>query len=87
MEVPFHTARELLCQGIGAAFLTQTVVADDLANGNLVQINVSDIPQAYRESALVKLTPTRFLSSSNINFLRMLELQAGIMYGPNKPKQ
>jgi DNA-binding transcriptional LysR family regulator len=55
VEVPAGTIRHLLLRGIGAAMLTRTLVADDLANGRLVEVQVSDLPPLYRDSAVVQL--------------------------------
>ena len=55
VEVPAGTIRHLLLRGIGAAMLTRTLVADDLASGRLVEVQVSDLPSLYRDSAVVQL--------------------------------
>jgi DNA-binding transcriptional LysR family regulator len=55
VEVPAGTNRHLLLRGIGAAMLTRTLVADDLASGRLVEVQVSDLPALYRDSAVVQL--------------------------------
>lgn len=52
VEVPVHTARQLLLRGIGAAFMTRTFVADELAAGRLVEVEVSDAPPLSRGIAL-----------------------------------
>ena len=53
--VPAGTIRHLLLRGIGAAMLTRTLVADDLASGRLIEVQVSDLPVLYRDSAVVQL--------------------------------
>jgi DNA-binding transcriptional LysR family regulator len=55
VEVPAGTIRHLLLRGIGAAMLTRTLVADDLVTGRLVEVQVSDLPPLYRDSAVVQL--------------------------------
>jgi DNA-binding transcriptional LysR family regulator len=54
VEVPPHTARDLLLQGRGAAFLTRSFIHDDLKNGNLKEIPVVDLPLLRRESVLIR---------------------------------
>jgi DNA-binding transcriptional LysR family regulator len=71
VEVPIDTARQLVLQGIGATFLTHTLVKEDLAAGRLMQINVSDAPETYRESALVHLRRTE-LSVATLKFVEEL---------------
>ncbi len=55
LEVPIDTARQMVLDGEAAAFLTQTLVADDLAAGELVTLSVQGLPTLVRESALVRL--------------------------------
>lgn len=77
VEVPIDTARQMVLQGIGATFLTQTLVADDLAAGRLVQVAVSDAPEIYRESALVHLRRTE-LSTAAMKFVEELRMAFGM---------
>lgn len=71
VEVPIDTAKQMVLQGIGATFLTQTLVMEDLAEGRLVRIPVSDAPETYRESALVHLRRTE-LSAATLKFVEEL---------------
>ncbi len=54
IEVPLDTVKHLLRRGIGMAFLTRMLVADDLASGRLVEVTVEHLPQLVRESVLVR---------------------------------
>lgn len=56
VEVPIDTVQSLLRRGIGAAFLTRTLVMDDLAAGRMVEVAVADLPPLFRDSMLVRLT-------------------------------
>jgi DNA-binding transcriptional LysR family regulator len=75
MEVPISTVRSLLLQGVGAAFLTRTLVAEELAAGRIVEIEVSDLPQVFRESALVRLARTSVQTAAATEFIRTLQLE------------
>lgn len=55
IEVPIDTARQMVLNGIGAAFLTETLISEDLKMGRLVNLSVSDLAPVFRESALVRL--------------------------------
>ena len=55
LEVPFNVARHLLLEGVGIAFLTRASVEEELRDGRLVAMRVSDGPAIFRESALVCL--------------------------------
>nr|MBA3533065.1 LysR family transcriptional regulator [Ardenticatenales bacterium] len=72
VEVPIDTARQMLLRGTGAAFLTRTLVADDLAAGRVVQVPVENLPPLFRESALVHLQG-RALPSATKDFVMALE--------------
>ncbi|GCE18317.1 LysR family transcriptional regulator [Dictyobacter kobayashii] len=83
MELPVQTARELLRQGIGAAFITRTAIADELASGQIVEIAVQNIPPAYRESALVHLSRSHTLPAASRDFIAALRQQAGAICLPD----
>lgn len=57
VEVPIHTACQLLVRGIGAAFMTRTFVADALAAGRLVEVVVTDAPPLSRASRFLAPAP------------------------------
>ncbi|MDQ4075327.1 MAG: LysR family transcriptional regulator, partial [Chloroflexota bacterium] len=42
IEVPIDTAREMVLNGVGASFLTHTLVADDLTVRRVIEIPISD---------------------------------------------
>jgi LysR family transcriptional regulator, low CO2-responsive transcriptional regulator len=54
VELPMETARRLSLDGAGVGFFARTYVADDLARGALVEIQVRDLPPIHRDSALVR---------------------------------
>ncbi len=75
IEVPIDTARQMVLHGIGAAFLTQTLIVDALAAGQVVRVPVSDLPPLFRESALVR--PRRItLPAATSDFVRVLREEA-----------
>ena len=83
MELPVQTACELLRQGIGAAFLTRTVIAKYLAAGTVVEVNVRDIPLTYRECVLVHLSRNQILPAAQ-DFIDTLQIRAGSICVPVK---
>ena len=54
-DVPIDTALQMALAGAGAAFLTKTLVSEDLAAGRLVALTLSDLPMPTRKSAVVHL--------------------------------
>ncbi|MDR7071095.1 LysR family transcriptional regulator [Fictibacillus barbaricus] len=68
-EVPPPTAYDMLKNGMGAALLTETMVAQDIADGTLVKLNVNGFPQIYRESALVQFKRETDISPSLQTFI------------------
>lgn len=75
VEVPIDTARQLLLRGVGAAFLTRTLVMEDLAEGRLVELAVENLPPLFRDSALVHLRE-RALPSATQEFVALLAQEA-----------
>ena len=69
--------RHLLLHGIGAAFLTRALVAEDLEIGRLVEVEVADLPPSYRESALVHLAHRGSLNAMLSDFVDVLREEAG----------
>jgi DNA-binding transcriptional LysR family regulator len=70
LEVPIDTAHQMVLRGSGAAFLTHTLVSEDLAAGRLVELVLAGQSRLYRESALVRnrraslpVTATEFVSA------------------------
>lgn len=76
IEVPIDTARQMVLSGVGAAFLTQTLVAKELADGRLAQVTVPDLPSLYRDSALVKLVRGTIPSVAE-GFVKAIREEAG----------
>lgn len=72
MVVPVETARKLLLQDIGAAFVTRTLVEEDLAQKRLIELKVQDIPTMYHETALTHLSHQKTLSAAIHNFIAIL---------------
>ncbi len=72
-ELPIETARHMLLHGLGASFLTRATVAEELANGRVVEVKVEDLPAVYRESALVCLKRTLPLNTVLQEFVRTLK--------------
>jgi DNA-binding transcriptional LysR family regulator len=79
IEVPIDTVQHLLRRGIGAAFLTRTLVMDDLAAGRLVEVAVDNLPPLFRESTLVRPARGGTLSAAMADFVAVLREQAGAL--------
>lgn len=75
-ELPLETARYMLLNGLGAAFVTRFAVAEELRSGKLVEVEVEDLEPAWRESALVCLKRKLPLNTILRNFVDELDLQA-----------
>lgn len=76
LEIPLETVRALLRRGLGASLLPPTVVADELAGGKLLRINLLEASPLYRESALVRLANSQSLSTTLKEFIILLEQEA-----------
>ncbi len=72
--LPAIMAMRLLQQGLGMAFLPQSFVQDDVKAGDLVFLNISDLPQLYHEPLLVSLAG-RTLDKPNAAFVEMVKAQ------------
>jgi DNA-binding transcriptional LysR family regulator len=76
VEVPPHTARDLLLQGRGAAFLTHSFIRDDLKTGSLKEIPVVDLAVPGRESVLIRHHRADALPTAVDVFLRLFREEA-----------
>lgn len=76
IEVPIDTARQMVLHGVGAAFLTETLIEQELKMRQLVKVPISDLPPIFRESALVRLRRS-VLSRVAENFIAILKEEAG----------
>jgi DNA-binding transcriptional LysR family regulator len=54
LDLPMETALHLTRSGVGAAFFTQALIADELRHGTLEQVEVRGLEPLSRESALVR---------------------------------
>jgi LysR family transcriptional regulator, low CO2-responsive transcriptional regulator len=79
VEVPIDTVQHLLRRGIGAAFLTRTLVMDDVASGRLVEVAVSDLPPLFRESTLMRLRRGQTLAAAVADFVAALREEAALL--------
>jgi DNA-binding transcriptional LysR family regulator len=79
VEVPIETVLQLLRRGVGAAFLTRTLVADDLAARRLVEVPVASLPPLVRESVLVRLARDETLPAVITEFVAVLRDAAGAL--------
>lgn len=75
-ELPIETARSILLSGLGAAFVTRASMAEELRSGKVVEVEVTDLPQGYRESALVCLKRNLPLNTLLRDFTDEMERQA-----------
>jgi DNA-binding transcriptional LysR family regulator len=85
IEVPPQTAHDLVMGGIGAAMLSHSQVKEQLRNGSLVQLSITDMPSFSRESVLVRLKRNEPLSTAADEFVRILRQQAREYCEPNTP--
>lgn len=79
IEAPFGTARRLLRRRGGVAFLTEDLVADDLLDGYLAEIAVTDAPPFERRTALARATSDEPLSSVAEAFVAALRQAGGTL--------
>jgi len=75
-DVPMDTGRFLLRSGKGAGFSTKMVILPDLEAGHVVELEISDMPPIYRDTALVHLSRHTALSTPASNFVRFVKAQA-----------
>ncbi len=75
-DVPQHTGRYLVLQGVGVGFFPSILIEEDLASGRVVTLSVADLPPVYRDTALVRLTRTTQLSAAATHFSAMLRERA-----------
>lgn len=75
-DVPMDTGRFLLRSGVGVGFFAKMMILPDIKVGQVVEIPVLDLPPIHRDIALVHLTRHSALSSTAINFIQQLKLEA-----------
>jgi len=76
VEVPPHTAYDLVVRGTGVALLTRTFVNRDLVEGRLVELGVSDLPGLLRETILVQVAREAPLPAVVQEFIRIFREEA-----------
>jgi DNA-binding transcriptional LysR family regulator len=84
LEVPVETIRPLLLQGTGMAFLTRTLVAEDIAAGRLATLDVRDLPPMHSDSMLVCRASSTSLPAAVRDFVLVVQEEAGDLYVPNR---
>ncbi|MFL5800363.1 MAG: LysR family transcriptional regulator [Roseiflexaceae bacterium] len=75
-DVPMEVARYLVLHGIGIGFFTHTLIAEDLAAGNIMALAVADLSPIYRDCAFVRLTRNTALDPAELDFVASLREQA-----------
>jgi DNA-binding transcriptional LysR family regulator len=75
-DVPMQVARYLVLHGVGIGFFTRTLIAEDLAAGQIVALPVADLPPIYRDCAFVRLTRNAALDPAALDFVASLREQA-----------
>ncbi len=75
-DLPMNTGRFLLQDSLGMGFFTKMVILPDLETGNVVELEVTDMPFIYRDTALVRLSRNSNLSPAAINFAQLLQGEA-----------
>jgi LysR family transcriptional regulator, low CO2-responsive transcriptional regulator len=68
VELPLQSVLSLVKSGHGAAFITQTLVAEDIKLGNLVAISLHDFPILKRKYGLVSLRKNSHLTDLHLEF-------------------
>lgn len=81
IEAPFATARRLLRRRGGVAFMTEDLVADDLLDGYLAEIAVTDAPLFERRTALARAASDEPLAPVAEAFVAALRQAAGAFGG------
>ena len=82
IDVPMDTARQMVLHGVGVGFFTWMQVADALAAGQLVQIQVTGLAPIARESALVHLeraAPLGATAQALVTTIRERATQLGLL--------
>jgi DNA-binding transcriptional LysR family regulator len=62
--------------GVGAGFFTRTYVADELARGALVELQVRRLEPLFRDSALVRRSRSVPLSPASAALIQAIAAQA-----------
>ncbi|MBV8714233.1 MAG: LysR family transcriptional regulator [Chloroflexi bacterium] len=62
LDVPMDTGRYMVLRGSGAGFFPWMQVAESIQSGALCEVQVEDLPQLERESALIRRTAAPSLS-------------------------
>jgi LysR family transcriptional regulator, low CO2-responsive transcriptional regulator len=75
-DLPMNTGRFLLQDSPGMGFFTKMVILPDLEAGSVVELEVTDMPTIYRDTALVRLSRNAELSPAAKNFVQLLRKQA-----------
>jgi LysR family transcriptional regulator, low CO2-responsive transcriptional regulator len=75
-DLPMNTGRFLLQDSFGMGFFTKMVILPDLETGQVVELEVTDMPTIYRDTALVRLSRNTELSPAASNFTQLLQRQA-----------
>ena len=79
IEAPFSTARRLLRRRGGVAFMTEDLVADDLLDGYLAEVAVSDALAFERRTTLARTNTDEPLSSVAEAFIAAIRQAAGTL--------
>jgi DNA-binding transcriptional LysR family regulator len=85
LELPTWTIRELLLRGVGAAFLTRTLIERELRDGTLVEVPVEQPHALARESALISLRQPSLPAAASA-FIDTLRLEAGPLSLRDEPR-
>jgi LysR family transcriptional regulator, low CO2-responsive transcriptional regulator len=75
-DLPMNTGRFLLQDSLGMGFFTKMVILPDLETGSVVELEVTDMPPIYRDTALVRLSRNSNLSPAASNFVQLLQGEA-----------
>jgi LysR family transcriptional regulator, low CO2-responsive transcriptional regulator len=76
VDVPMEAARQLVVSGLGAGFFTRTYIADELARGQLVTLELRDFAPLRRDAALVRRGRAVPLSPAGVQLMAALRKQA-----------
>ncbi|GER91036.1 putative HTH-type transcriptional regulator YwbI [Dictyobacter vulcani] len=79
IEVPPHTAYDLLMSGIGAALMTRSFAHHGLQAGILVELPIPDLPAMQRECVLLRHERGKSLSPAANEFICILREETRLL--------
>ncbi len=72
-ELPYGLMRQLMLRNVGAGFLPETLITQDLSDARLVTLSVSNVTGLARELALVRHAHGDALPTAALTFVQMVK--------------